>query len=103
MKGWSRYSSKGHFFVTQRIRRPYRNCCNFCMPSAVHATKHSSRKRLYESANRGIVMSEFRSASTLEGSVPQGLKPKNFSTSDGTAEAVPFPKPFPKETLPESA
>ncbi len=46
-------------------------------------------------------MSEFRSASTLEGSVPQGLEPEGFSTSDGTAEAVPFPKTSPKATLPE--
>src|SRR5712671_5526817 len=45
--------------------------------------------------------SELRHESTLEGSVPQGLKPEGFSTSDGTAEAVPFPKASPKATLPE--
>src|SRR5712671_3223563 len=47
--------------------------------------------------------SELRHESTLEGSVPQGLKHESSSTSDGTAEAVPFPKPFPNETLPEGA
>ena len=36
----------------------------------------------------------FRNASTLEESVPQGLKPEGFSAPDGTAEAVPFPKRF---------
>jgi arsenite methyltransferase len=48
-------------------------------------------------------MSESRSASTLEGSIPQGLKPEFFFTSDGTAEAVPFPKASPKATLPEKS
>jgi len=31
--------------------------------------------------------------STIADSVPQGLKPKSFFQSDGTAEAVPFPDP----------
>jgi len=43
----------------------------------------------------------FRNASTVEESVPQGLKPEGFSAPDGTAEAVPFPKTLPEENLPK--
>jgi arsenite methyltransferase len=34
---------------------------------------------------------DLRNAPTLEEGFPQGLKPEDFSTSGGTAEAVPFP------------
>jgi hypothetical protein len=37
---------------------------------------------------------------TQSGAVPQGAKsPASFATSSGTAEAVPFPKPYRVERL----
>jgi len=35
----------------------------------------------------------------VEGNDPQGLKPASFADLGGTAEAVPFPKPFLKPVL----
>jgi hypothetical protein len=31
--------------------------------------------------------------------IPQGLKPASFAIPSGTAEAVPFPKPFYEDSL----